>query len=49
VLRGVYLGLDRDGQSKLPVPQDAVFRLAGGAIERIDAAPAALVTDEPGR
>jgi broad specificity phosphatase PhoE len=49
VLRGLYLGLGRAEQASLPVPQDAIFRLAGGAIERIDADPAALVTDEPGR
>jgi probable phosphoglycerate mutase len=49
VLRGLYLGLDREAQSRLPVPQDAIFRLDGGAIERIDAAPAALALDEPER
>ena len=49
VLRGLYLGLDRTEQARLPVPQDAVFKLADGAIERIDADPAALVTDEPVR
>lgn len=49
VLRGLYLGLDRGAQAKLAVPQDAVFRLRGGEVTRIDAAPAALVTDGPGR
>lgn len=49
VLRGLYLGLDRQAQAKLVVPQDAVFRLDGGEVTRIDAAPAALVTDGPGR
>jgi hypothetical protein len=49
VLRGLYLGLDRREQGRLAVPQDAVFRLADGAIERIDAAPAALALRDPER
>ena len=49
VLRGLYLGLDRAAQAKLAVPQDAVFRLDAGEVTRIDAAPAALVTDGPER
>ena len=48
-LRGLYLGLDRAAQAKLAVPQDAVFRLDAGEATRIDAAPAALVTDGPER
>jgi probable phosphoglycerate mutase len=45
VLRGLYLGLERESQARLAVPQDAVFRLDDGVVTRIDAAPAALVTD----
>ncbi|MFN3521714.1 MAG: histidine phosphatase family protein [Phenylobacterium sp.] len=37
VLRGLYAGLSREAALALPVPQDAVFRLAGGLIERIEA------------
>jgi len=36
VLRGLYAGLARDDALALEVPQDAVFRLSGGRIERID-------------
>lgn len=36
LLRGVYLGLERQETLMQDVPQDAVFRLAGGAIERFD-------------
>ena len=43
VIRGLYAGLDRDEALKLDVPQDAVFRLADGRIERIDCLP--LETD----
>ncbi len=39
VIRGLYAGLDREKALKLPVPQDAVFRLAGGEVEQIDCAP----------
>jgi len=35
VLRGLYAGLPRAVALELPVPQDRVFRLAGGAIEEI--------------
>ena len=49
VLRGVYLGLDRAAQARLAVPQDAIFRLDGGQVERLDCAPPALATGEPGR
>lgn len=38
VLRGLYAGLPREEALALAVPQDAVFRLRGGAIERIDCA-----------
>ncbi len=36
VLRGVYAGLPPDEVVTQDVPQDAVYRLAGGTIERID-------------
>ena len=36
VLRGVYAGLDRETTIAQAVPQDAVYRLAGGGLERID-------------
>lgn len=37
VLRGRYAGLPREEELSQAVPQDAVFRLSGGRIERIDA------------
>ena len=37
VLRGLYAGLPRAGALRLPVPQDRIFRLAGGGIEEIAA------------
>lgn len=37
VLRGLYGGLDAAHALTLDVPQDAVFRLHGGTIERFDA------------
>jgi len=36
MLRGLYAGLDRETALKQDVPQDAVFRLSGGRVERID-------------
>jgi probable phosphoglycerate mutase len=36
VLRGLYACLPKDEALKLDVPQDAVFRLEGGAVARID-------------
>lgn len=39
VLRGVYGGLTREATVSQEVPQDAVFRLMGGRIERFDCAP----------
>jgi len=36
VVRGAYLGLPRAETWAQDVPQDAVFRLANGAVERID-------------
>lgn len=47
IIRGLYAGLDRDEALKLDVPQDAVFRLAEGRIERIDGLP--LETGANGR
>jgi broad specificity phosphatase PhoE len=35
VLRGLYAGLPRQAALRLPVPQDRIFRLAGGVIEEI--------------
>ncbi|MDP1631398.1 MAG: histidine phosphatase family protein [Caulobacter sp.] len=43
VIRGLYAGLAKDEALKLDVPQDAVFRLSEGRIERIDCLP--LETD----
>jgi probable phosphoglycerate mutase len=37
VLRGLYARLPRHEALRLPVPQDRIFRLAGGAIEEIAA------------
>jgi len=37
VLRGLYAGLAREDALAQAVPQDAVFRLSGGRIERFDA------------
>lgn len=45
IIRGLYAGLDRDEALKLDVPQDAVFRLAEGRIERIDCLPLETVGD----
>jgi probable phosphoglycerate mutase len=45
VLRGLYLGLTIEEALKLDSPQDAVFRLAAGAVEKI----AALAIAEPWR
>ena len=41
VVRGAYLGLPRAETLAQEVPQDAVFRLASGAVERIDCEVAA--------
>jgi probable phosphoglycerate mutase len=37
LLRGAYLGLDREATLALEIPQDAVFRLEAGRAERLDA------------
>ena len=39
VLRGLYARMEPEAALKLDSPQDAVFRLAEGRIERIDCAP----------
>lgn len=36
VVRGAYLGLPRAQTWAQPVPQDAIYRLASGAVERFD-------------
>jgi probable phosphoglycerate mutase len=40
VLREVYAGLDREQTLNQEVPQDAVFRLIQGQVQRFDCAPA---------
>jgi len=46
VLRGLYAGLPREVALTLPVPQDKVFRLCGGAIEElvVDLSPGTIRT-----
>ena len=39
-LRGVYANLNREDTERQPVPQDAVFCLRAGRIDRIDCPPA---------
>jgi broad specificity phosphatase PhoE len=39
VLRGLYAGMDAGEALNLEAPQDAIFRLADGRIERIDCDP----------
>ena len=41
VIRGLYAGLSKYEALTLPVPQDALYRLSGGVIERIDVRAAA--------
>jgi probable phosphoglycerate mutase len=41
VLRGLYLGLDPAAALTLEAPQDAIFRLADGAVTRIACEPIA--------
>jgi len=38
-MRGAYVGLDREAMLDLDVPQDAVFRLQNGQIDRLDCEP----------
>ena len=40
VMRGAYVGLTREAMLDLDVPQDAVFRLQNGQVDRFDCAPA---------
>jgi probable phosphoglycerate mutase len=47
VLRGVYAGLPAEHLLGLGAPQDAVFRLRAGRIERIDCAPVCEPVCEP--
>jgi broad specificity phosphatase PhoE len=39
MLRGAYAGLSREQVIGLDTPQDAIFRLSGGQIDRLDCAP----------
>lgn len=39
LLRGAYAGLSREETLRLDIPQDAVYRLANGQIDRFDCAP----------
>ena len=39
VLRGVYAGMEKDRTVEQSVPQDAVYRLSAGHIDRIDCPP----------
>ena len=48
VLRGLYADMDRDATLKLDTPQDAIFRLADGRIERIDYEPAGALVPSSG-
>lgn len=41
LLRGAYAGLSREETLRLDIPQDAVFRLANGQIDRFDCEPLA--------
>jgi broad specificity phosphatase PhoE len=41
LLRGAYAGLSQDDTLAQDVPQDAIFRLSGGQIERLACAPVA--------
>lgn len=39
VLRGLYAGMSAHDALQQDVPQDAIYRLAGGALERLDCEP----------
>ncbi len=39
LLRGAYAGLAREETLRLDIPQDAIYRLASGQIDRFDCAP----------
>jgi probable phosphoglycerate mutase len=49
VLRALYAGVDWEQAVLMAAPQDAIFRLAEGRIERIDCEPAALAQAQAGR
>jgi probable phosphoglycerate mutase len=49
VLRGLYADLDWEAAVLMAAPQDAIFRLDGGRIDRIDCEPAALASVEAQR
>ena len=41
VLRGLYGGLDMEATLALEIPQDAVYRLQNGQVDRFDCEPIA--------
>lgn len=41
MLRGAYAGLPREQVIRLDTPQDAIFRLSGGQVDRLNCAPVA--------
>ena len=41
LMRGAYLGLSRDETLGQDTPQDAIFRLSGGVVDRLTCAPVA--------
>jgi probable phosphoglycerate mutase len=41
LMRGAYLGLSQEETLEQDTPQDAIFRLAGGAVDRLPCAPVA--------
>lgn len=45
LLRGLYAGLAKEATLSQDIPQDAVFRLAEGRIDRIDCAPVSVPTE----
>ena len=48
VLRGLYARMDPEAALKLDAPQDAIYRLTKGRIERIDCAPAVALARSSG-
>ena len=40
-MRGAYLGLSREATMEQDTPQDALFRLWGGKVERLACVPVA--------
>jgi probable phosphoglycerate mutase len=45
LLRGAYAGLSRDDTLMQDVPQDAIYRLAGGDVHRLDCEPVGEETE----